>query len=113
MQIIKTATLTGHTGSVYTLLSGNAPAIFYSGSGDGMVIRWNLNDLTSGTIAAKVHANIFSLCTIPQNNLLLIGQMQGGINVVNLAEKKDIRHLASHQNGVYDIQRKPGEKHLL
>lgn len=114
LKVTKAATLPGHTGSVYTLLQdSSSPELFYSGSGDGMVIRWDLNDLRNGVVAAKVQANIFSLQMHSENNLLLIGQMQGGIHVVDLKEKKEIRHLAFHQGGVYDIQIDKKKKHIL
>lgn len=103
MEIKKLAALTGHTGSIYTLLhSSSAANVFFSGSGDGMVIRWNLDDLTSGVVVAKVQGSIFSLCSLP-NDILLIGQMNGGISVISLKEKKELRSLLYQQGAIYDM----------
>lgn len=113
MEIKKLAALTGHTGSVYTLLQNPAaPNTFYSGSGDGMVIRWNLDDFTSGVVVAKVQANIFSLCSLP-SDILLIGQMNGGINVISLAEKKELRHLVYQQGAIYDMLHDSANNRIL
>ena len=105
INVIKAGTLTGHAGSVYALTKdpdkGN---ILYSGSGDGNVIRWDLKNLSEGMIAAKAPANIFSLLIIPQINKMLIGQMLGGIHILDLTEKKEIIHLAYHSQGIFDLK---------
>jgi len=105
IKVTKTATLKGHTGSVYALANDASGNFFYSGCGNGMVIRWNVGNLPDGTLSARIQGNIFSLHALEESSLLLIGQMQGGIHVIDLQEKKELRHLAYHQKGVYDIQR--------
>jgi WD40 repeat protein len=104
LEIIKIAHLSAHTGSVYaicnTLDNSNS---FYSAGGDGMVIRWNVQEPDKAFLAAKVNSNIFSISGMPPQYLLL-GQMQGGIHVIDLHFKKEIKNLAFHKNGVFDIQ---------
>ncbi|HXH19588.1 MAG TPA: hypothetical protein VNJ07_10950, partial [Chitinophagales bacterium] len=105
VNIVKAASLSGHAGSIYILLSDpQAPNIFYSGSGDGKVIRWDLSDFSKGVVLAQVPSNIFSLLMIPQLDKMLVGQLQGGIHVLDLKEKKEVRHLAYHTQGVFDLQ---------
>jgi WD40 repeat protein len=111
--IKKTAALTGHTGSVYTLCHHpSAPDTFYSGSGDGMAIRWDIKELSSGIVTAKVQGNIFSLCIIPANTLL-IGQMLGGIHAISLTEKKELRNLVYQQGAIYDVLYDNAQNHIL
>ena len=106
VQVTKIAALTGHQGSIYTLgLTAFGASAFLSGSGDGAVIRWDLNETDKATQVASVGTNIFSLMEIPEKNLLLLGQLQGGIHVLDLVSKKEIKHLALHKNGVFDLQR--------
>ena len=89
------------------------PTIFFSGSGDGTVVRWNLNDLNTASLVAKVSTNIFSLMAIPKGNKLLLGQMQGGIHVLDIDQKKEEKHLAYHKNGVFDIRLVNGETQFI
>ena len=103
LSVTKIAHLTAHSGSVYALQQNPfQPHSFFSAAGDGKVIRWNFNEPDKAYLAAKVDSNIFSLCTL-QPNRLLLGQMQGGIHVLDLNNKKEIRNLAFHTNGVFDI----------
>lgn len=105
LTINKIASLTGHRGSVYTLLPDPAnPSVFYSGSGDGTAVRWNLDDIAKASQMAKVNGSIFSLALIAETQILLIGQMQGSIYVLNISEKKEEKHLAYHKNGIFDIK---------
>jgi len=113
-KITKIATLTGHTGSIYSLISDpEGPQIFYSGSGDGNVIKWDLNNLSQALRIAKVPSNIFSMMLLPQQNKLLVGQMLGGIHVLDLKEKKEERYLAYHRKGVFDLRENVHNSQLL
>lgn len=104
MKIKKIAHLTGHRASVYTLVQGSVSSQFLSGGGEGWVIRWDLNDVEHATVVAKVESNIFSLLHLPKRNLLLAGNMYGGLHWVDLNKKKDVRNIAHHKNGIFDIR---------
>lgn len=114
IKAFKVAALAGHAGAVYTLLQDpETDRIFYSGSGDGKVIRWDLSDPAQGVVIAMVKANIFSMLILPGRQKMLLGQMQGGIHVLDLKEKKEVRHLTYHQGGVFDIQFDSAGKRVL
>jgi len=114
LSIKKITTLTGHRGSVYTLVADSKESfIFYSGSGDGTAVRWNLNDIDTATVVAKVSGNIFSLSLLAKKQILLLGQMQGGIHVLNIDKKKEQKHLAYHKNGIFDICLLNGENKFI
>jgi WD40 repeat protein len=103
IEIIKYAHLTGHAGAVYSLCRTNDANIFFSAGGDGMVIRWDMNCPDRAYLTARVQSNVFSTCMIA-GRYLLLGQMQGGIHVLDLDQKKEIRNIAFHRNAVFDIQ---------
>lgn len=104
LQIEKIATLTGHAGAVYTLCKNkNNQQEFFSTGGDGNVVKWNFDDLDKGAVCAKVQSQIFSMAYLSKSNVMLLGQMQGGIHVLDLNNHKEIKHLAFHKNGVFDI----------
>ena len=49
VQVQKLHTLTGHRDSVYTLQGSSNDSLFFSGSGDGMVVVWDLANPESGS----------------------------------------------------------------
>lgn len=102
-------TLTGHTGAIYSLAGvGNT---VYSTGGDGQVVKWNLDEPGDGTLIARMGKQIFSMALLPTKDTLLLGQMHGGIHVLDLDTRLEKHHLALHTNGVFDIL--PYHNHYL
>lgn len=101
--IRKTAQLTGHTGAVYALENSPERNNFYSGGSDGIVAEWDLTSPDTGEPLAKVNNVIYSLKLIAAKKLLLIGQDAGGIHVIDLATRKEIRLLQFHTAAVFDL----------
>ena len=94
--------LTGHKASVYSLAQGKEPHLILSGSGDGWVVEWNLNDPELGKLVAKAEANIFSL--FENKDLIVAGNMNGGVHWIYPNEVEKNKDIAHHQKGVFDIQ---------
>jgi tricorn protease-like protein len=91
LSITKIATLTAHTGSIYSLYANNKiPQTFYSAGGDGNLIKWDLNDLDKAYLVSKVDTNIFSMNALPMQSKILLGQMQGGIHVLDIEQKNEV-----------------------
>ncbi|HRH67842.1 MAG TPA: WD40 repeat domain-containing protein [Bacteroidia bacterium] len=103
ISITKIRTYKGHEGSVYSLEQSSFPQLFFSGSSDKMVTEWNL--LPEGTPKAIVNVGsiIYSLRHIPERKLLLIGVSGGGMHVIDLEKKQEIKFLVHHKNGIFDI----------
>ncbi len=105
LEVKNIARLTGHKGSVYTLIKSPIESnIFYSAGGDGNLVKWNLLDLEKAVLISKVTTNIFSMNMLTNAPIMLLGQMQGGIHVLDISKKIEIKHLALHQKGIFDIQ---------
>ncbi len=94
---------TGHTGSVYSLESGPDPATFFSGAGDKVVAKWNLNLKSDGDLVARAMDAVYSLQYLKAANQLLIGQGKGGIHVIDLAGNKELRLLQLHEGPVFNL----------
>ena len=94
--------LTGHKASVYSLTQGKEPHLILSGSGDGWVVEWNLNDPELGKLVAKAEANIFSL--FENKELIVAGNMNGGVHWIYPNEVEKNKDIAHHKKGVFDIQ---------
>lgn len=99
----KKFTFPGHEGPVYALEQGTHTDLFYSGSGDHRVVEWNLATRESGTMILHVPDTIYSLKFLPEKKLLLAGQSRGGIHVVDLSQKRELKLLAWHQAPVFDM----------
>lgn len=97
---------TGHKGAVYALAPGAAPGTFISGSGDGIVVRWKLDEPDAGVVVAKVGRAIFALHP-GTNGLLYIGDEDGSVHVVNSAELRELQLERAHVKGIFSIAELP------
>lgn len=103
----KVAQFDGHKGAIYTLEQGIEPHLFYSGSDDNLVVEWNLRNPEKNQALVKTPSKAFALKLIPELNLLLVGNYTGGIHVVDLDQKKEIKLLQLHNQIIFDIQYLP------
>lgn len=105
MQVQKTAQLTGHNAAIYALSAGRSERHFLSAAGDGWVVEWDFADPENGRLIAKVEAKVFSLFFLKNENLLVAGNMGGGVHWVDLAEEKLTKNIAHHTKGVFGVCR--------
>jgi len=104
---------TGHQGSVYALESGMEADAFFSGAGDKVVAKWNVNHPEEGGLIAKATDSIYCLRLLKEQNRLLIGQGSGGMHVVHLLENKEERLLKLHDAPIFTIAHSPLNKLLI
>lgn len=104
MEVKKIATLTGHNGSIFALANGEANHYILSGAGDGWVVQWDLNNPDLGRLIAKADANIYSICFIQKKQLLILGDMNGGIHWIPVANPENQKNVAHHKKGVFALQ---------
>jgi WD repeat-containing protein 61 len=103
MEVKKITHLTGHSGAVYALENSLEENKFFSGSGDRIVAEWDLTTTENGQMLAQIPEIIYSLKLIPEKKVLLVGQSAGGIHVIDLLTRKEIRFLKYHAAGVFDL----------
>ena len=106
IQIEKIGQFIGHGGAIFSLEPAHDHH-FYSGSGDNLVVEWNIKDQKQNKVVAKLPAKAMALKYIPDRNLLLVGQSLGGIHVIDLNKNEEIRLLQLHRQSIYDIQYLP------
>jgi len=97
------AKLTGHNGSIYTIVQGQEAHKVLTGAGDGWVIEWDLTNFETAKVVAKVETNIFSMAYLKNNNWVVVGNMFGGLHWVDLNAKTDLKNSQFHEKGVFDI----------
>lgn len=99
----KTAKFTGHRGAVYALQGTGNLNLFLSASGDGKVVRWDLRIPDHGEQVADALKPIYTILCDRERKLLFIGNSEGGLHVVDMAEGEEIRHLQVHRLGIFRI----------
>src|SRR5690606_35181889 len=96
--------LTGHRDSVYTLHQADQPHLFFSGSGDGMVVLWNLEKPEEGTLIARLTNSIYAIHRHPETDLLTIAHNYEGIHFIDWKNKKQDGSLHLTKAAIFDIQ---------
>lgn len=104
MEINKIAQLTGHNGAVFALTEGEAKHYVISGAGDGWIVQWDLINPEVGRLIAKADANIYSICFVKEKQLLILGDMNGGMHWIPVANPAMQKNIAHHNKGVFEIQ---------
>ena len=104
IQVTKRFSFTGHRDAVYTLEPSKDPQTFYSGSGDGMVVRWNLDQPDEGHLVARMEQSVYALSAIAERNLLVVGHNFQGIHLIDTEENKEIGSLQLLGSAIFDIR---------
>jgi WD repeat-containing protein 61 len=102
-----------HSSAVYGLSKGEEPHIFYSASGDGYLASWNLHSGEQGKFAVNVGQPVFSVHFVHKYHHLLAGTQDGGIHVIDRQNKKELRLLQGHQQGVFHMMTNAAENLLF
>jgi WD40 repeat protein len=113
MKVTKVAQLTGHNAAIFALTQGQDERHIVTGAGDGWVVEWDLQAPDLGKLLAKVERQIFSLCYLKKAQKIVVGNMDGGVHWVDLADPGATKNIAHHQRGVYDIRAVNGEVFTL
>src|SRR5690606_23401793 len=93
VQIKRLHSLTGHRDAVYTLHPGDKSSTFFSGAGDGMIARWDLESPADGELIAKLPNSVYSLHYLPQQEILVAGHNYKGIHLLDWRNKKELASL--------------------
>jgi WD40 repeat protein len=104
MNVRKIAEFSGHDGAIYSLTQGRKAETFFSAGADKVVAEWNVKTLKAENFAIKLDSSIYSLLHILSKNYLLIGTSVGGIHVVDLLSKKELRYFTLHTEALFDLQ---------
>lgn len=104
------ARFTGHKGPVYVLIAATEPGTFLSGSGDGLVVLWDLARPDAGEVMVNVGQAIFSMFLWPESHLLFVGTEGGGLHVVDLVARKELHLYDVHRKGIFSIAALPKKR---
>ena len=103
IQVSKLHTLSGHRDCVYTLVPSAQEAIFFSGSGDGMAVMWNLADPETGSVVAKLPNSIYAMHYDGTSDALIVGHNYDGIHILDWQNKIETGSLQLTKAAIFDI----------
>lgn len=104
MEFKQIKSLKEHKAAVYALCKANEEHLIFSGGSDRHVILWNLKTLSAEKVVAKSPTTIISLLYIKAHNYLLIGQIEGGVHVIDLELGQEIKYLKQHKGYIFDLK---------
>ncbi len=104
IQVVKKNTLTGHKDCIYILKTGQEDSRFFSGSGDGMVVHWDMLTPEKAEVIAKVPTSIYALDYCKFQDVLVIGQNYDGLHLMEVQTKKHIGSLKLTSSAIFDIK---------
>jgi WD40 repeat protein len=76
---------------------------FYTGGKGNHILEWDMGDPERVKAISRLPHKAFSLLYNESLSHLLIGQSSGGIHVIDLNEKKEIRLLQGHDGIIYKL----------
>ena len=97
-------TYQGHRDSVYTLTPGPLPHVFFSAGGDGLVVRWNMQQPDEGELVAQLPHSIYALTYWPEKQYLIAGHNTEGIHVIATTDRKEVASLKLGSTSIFDIR---------
>lgn len=100
----KVDTYQGHKDAVYSLETGSDKSVFYSAAGDGMVVKWNLNNPNNGELIARLTNSVYSIHYLRDTNFLVIGHNYDGIHFIDLNDKTEKASLNFVEGAIFDIK---------
>lgn len=102
-QVEKKDHFTGHKDSVYTLIKGLEKDVFYSASGDGLVVEWNLANPDLGKPVANVANSVYSIYLDEARNEIWIGHNYEGVHVGDPIQRKSLASIALSKEAIFAI----------
>jgi WD40 repeat protein len=100
----KLHTLTGHRDCIYTLSRYKTSNQFFSASGDGMVVLWDLLHPEEGQLIARLPNSIYALSYVPSVDALVAGHNYDGIHLLDVENKSETGSLRITEAAIFDIQ---------
>jgi len=111
IKVEKLRTLTGHRDCVYTLDSLNQENQFFSGGGDGMIVKWDLTNPEEGELIARLPNSVYAIHQLKATDILIAGHNYEGIHLLDWKTKKEVASLKLTTAAIFDIDHV--EKDLL
>ena len=105
----KTIVLQAHSASLYALAPGRTKGMLFSAGADKVVAEWDVNLPDPNPFAIRTERTVYSLLNLDRKQLV-IGTIVGGMHIIDLETKQEIRHLKFHDKGIFYLLELPQQK---
>jgi WD repeat-containing protein 61 len=103
----------GHRQAVYALAEGLAADTFYSAGGDGFVAAWSHANGENLGAVLQTPKPIYALASVPEWDLLVAGQNDGGLHFAHLGEKTLVRSPQLHTQPIFGLAYLPNLQRVV
>jgi WD40 repeat protein len=104
VQVNRIHSLSGHRDCVYTLQKSHQDNVFFSGAGDGMIVKWDLENPQDGELIAKLPNSVYALHQPEHDEILIAGHNYEGVHLLDWRNKKEVGSLKLTTASIFDIQ---------
>ncbi len=112
MQIEKFHQMTAHSAALYALAPGRTLGTLFSAGADKVVAEWNLETGETNPFAMRTERTVYSLLNLDRK-YLVIGTIVGGMHVIDLETRQEVRHLKFHEEGIFHMLYLPKSKRTV
>jgi len=84
--------------------AGISESTIFTGGSDLIIALWNLDTLSTEKFAASLPAAVYTICHIPEKNILLAGTTTGSVHILDLEKNQEIKILQHHTAPIFDIK---------
>lgn len=98
-------TIAGHIGAIYDVIY-NGKHLFTS-SADRFVARWDIETGKQTGFTIKLDHSSYNIAFSNELDILAVGTNNGGIHVIDLKDKKEIRLMTQHKSAVFSLVYNP------
>lgn len=92
-----------HSSAVYGLCDHHAEGYFFSCSADRYAVLWYDDPLSQQALAIQMEYAVYAITYLKDHGLLIAGLSNGDFHVIDLLQKKEVRHIQHHRHGIYDF----------
>ena len=83
--------------------AGRKPSELLSSSADGMMVSWDVTQGADGHLLAKLEAKLLSFTLMDQGNLLILGDLDGGVHWLDMESGHRKHYFKAHKKGVFSL----------
>ena len=112
MQIEKFHQMAAHSAALYALAPGRTDMTLFSAGADKVVAEWNLEMGETNPFAIRTERTVYSLLNLDRK-FLVIGTIVGGMHVIDLETKQEVRHLKFHDHGIFHLLHLPTSNRVI
>lgn len=89
-----------HAGSLYAVCYSKKLDLIFTGGVDNIVASWDPITFENTDFSIKTSSTIVSLTVVNEDHLM-IGLFNGDIHIIDLLNRKEIKFITHHKNGIY------------